>query len=133
MTTDIGQTIVLSLNNGLLAITSFIPKFFAGIIIFLVGVIIASLLKAVIIEIFKALNVEAFLKRYGVPEGKEDYSWTNILAEIVRWFVIILFLIPTAEVWGLPQITIVLDKFLTYMPNVLVAAIIALVGFVFAR
>lgn len=133
MTTDIGQTILASLNNGLLAIVGFIPKFVAGTVIFLIGVIIASLLKSILIEIFKALNVESFLKKYGVPEAKEELNWTNILAEIVRWFVIILFLIPTAEVWGLPQVIVVLDKFLTYLPNVLVAAIIGLVGFVFAK
>ena len=45
----------------------------------------------------------------------------------------ILFLIPTADVWGLPQIVTVLNTFLLYLPNVFVAAIIALVGFVFAR
>lgn len=77
--------------------------------------------------------MESFLKKYGVPEAKEGFSWTNILAELVRWFVIIIFLIPTADVWGLPQIVTVLNTFLFYLPNVFVAAIIGVVGFVFAR
>jgi len=64
---------------------------------------------------------------------KEQFTWTNLLAEIARWFVIIIFLIPTADVWGLPRIITVLNEFLLYLPNVFVAAIIALVGFVFAR
>lgn len=133
MTTDIGQTLFSSLNNGLLAVVNFFPKFLAGTIILLIGVIISSLLKQVVIQLFKALNVEGFLRKYGVPEAKQEYTWTNILAEIVRWFVFILFLIPTADVWGLPQIVTVLNTFLLYLPNVFVAAIIALVGFVFAR
>lgn len=133
MTADIGQTLILSLNNGLVGVASFIPKFVAGAIIFIIGIVIASLLKSVIVEVLKALNLESLLKKYGVPEAKEEYTWTNILAEIVRWFVIIMFLIPTADVWGLPQVIVVLDKFLTYLPNVFVAAIIGLVGFVFAR
>lgn len=64
---------------------------------------------------------------------REEFSWSNILAEIVRWFVIVIFLIPTADVWGLPQIITVLNQFLLYLPNVFVAAIIALVGLAFAR
>jgi hypothetical protein len=36
-------------------------------------------------------------------------------------------------VWGLPQITRILNTFLLYLPNVFVAAIIGLVGLVFAR
>ncbi|MCL5970684.1 MAG: hypothetical protein M1450_04260, partial [Patescibacteria group bacterium] len=105
----------------------------AGAIILLIGIIVSSLLKQVVIQVFRALNVEGFLKKYGVPEAKSEFNWTNILAEIVRWFIFVLFLIPTADVWGLPQIVTVLNTFLLYLPNVFVAAIIGLVGFVFAR
>ena len=131
--TNYSDTLIASLNNALLAITLFVPKFLAGLVILLIGIVIASILKKVVVEIFKTLKVEAFLKKYGVPEMKEEFSWTNILSEIVRWFVIIIFLIPTAEIWGLSQITGVLNEFLLYLPNVFVAAVIALVGFVFAR
>lgn len=130
---DIGQTLVASLTNGLSALANFIPKFIAGTIIILLGIIIASILKQILVEIFKTLRVEQFLKKYGVPEGKEEFTWTNILAEIVRWFVFILFLIPTADVWGLPQIVVILNTFLLYLPNVFVAAIIGVVGFAFAK
>lgn len=133
MYTDFGQIFLSSINNGLFAIVNFLPKFIAGTIILLIGIIIASILKQILLEVFKALKIELFLKKYGVPEAQDDFTWSNILAEIVRWFVVIVFLIPTADVWGLPQIVTVLNAFLLYLPNVFVAAIIALVGFVFAR
>jgi hypothetical protein len=133
MTQEVGQSLMLSVNGGLLAIANFIPKFIAGLIILLLGILIASVLKRIVVEIFKALKVEILLKKYGVPEGKDEFSWTNIITEIVRWFVIIVFLIPTADVWGLPQVVTVLNEFLLYLPNVIVAAIITVVGFVFAR
>lgn len=133
MTSDIGTTLLSSFNSGLYAVTSFIPKFIAGTVIILIGIIVASILRQLVVEVFKALKVESLLHRYGVPEARKELTWTNILAEIVRWFVVILFLIPTADVWGLPQIVTVLNQFLLYLPNVFVAAIITLVGFVFAR
>ncbi len=133
MNTNIGETLVLSLNRGFLAAATFLPNLIAGIVLLLIGFIVASFVKRLVIQVFRALNVESVLNKYGVPEGKKEFSWTNILAEIVRWFVIILFLIPTADVWGLPQIVTVLNTFLLYLPNVFVAAIIMLVGFVFAR
>lgn len=133
MTGDVGQTLLTSLNNGISIIISFVPNFIAGTILLLVGVIVASVLKQLIAELLKALRVESFLRRYGVPEAKEEFTWTNILAEIVRWFVIVLFLLPTADVWGLPRVAVVLNEILLYLPNVFVASIIALVGFVFAR
>lgn len=131
--TSVGQTVIASLNNGLFAIINFVPKFIAGLIILLIGIIIAAIVKRLVVEAFRVLRLENLLKRYGVPESRQELSWSNILSEIVRWFVIVLFLIPTADVWGLPQIVTVLNTFLLYLPNVFVAAIIALVGIVFAR
>lgn len=130
---NISDTLLASINNAVLAISLFVPKFLAGLVVLLIGIIIASILKRVVVEVLRTLKVEAFLHKYGVPEMREEFTWSNILAEIVRWFVIIIFLIPTAEVWGLSKITSVLNGFLLYLPSVFVAAVIALVGFVFAR
>jgi len=130
---DIGQTLIASINTALLAIAEFVPKFILGLVVLLIGIIIASILKQVVTEIFKALKIETFLKKYGVPEGKDEFSWGSILSEIARWFVIIVFLLPTADVWGLPRVDTILNQVLLYLPNVFVAVIITLVGFVFAR
>lgn len=131
--TNISDALALSLNNALVGITEFIPRFVAGAIVLLVGILVASILKQAILELLKVLRVESFLKQYGVPEARDEFKWTNILAEIVRWFVIIVFLIPTVDVWGLSRVVTILNEFLLYIPNVLVAAIIAIVGFVFAK
>ena len=133
MTSDIGNIILVSLDKGLMSVVAFLPNFIGGVIILLIGIILASIVKRIFIEVLNALKLETYLRKYGVPEAKNEFSWVNILAEIGRWFVIILFLIPTAEVWGLPQITTILNTFLLYLPNVFVAAIIGLVGLVLAR
>jgi small-conductance mechanosensitive channel len=130
---DIGSTLTTSFNDAFYAVVNFTPKFLAGAIILLIGIVVASILKQVVLSLFRALRLETFLKKYGVPEMKDEFTWANILSEIVRWFVIIVFLIPTADVWGLPRIITVLNEFLNYLPNVFVAAVIAMVGFVFAR
>lgn len=133
MVPDIGQTILLSLNNGLMVVINFIPKFIAGTIILIIGIIIASILRQILVQFLRALRVEAFLRKYGVPEMREDFTWSNLLAEIVRWFIIVIFLIPTAEIWGLDQVGTVLNTFLLYLPNVFVAAIIGVVGLAVAK
>ena len=130
---NISQALAVSLNNALVGITEFIPRFLAGAVVLLIGVLVASILKQAVLELLKVLKVESLLKKYGVPEARDEFRWTNILAEIVRWFIIIVFLIPTVDVWGLSRVVTILNEFLLYLPNVLVAAIIAIVGFVFAR
>src|SRR3990167_3465433 len=127
------NALVSSLNANLQAVVTFVPRFIAGLLILLIGIVISSIVKQVILSVAKSLNIDNYLRRYGVPELRENYTWSNILAEIVRWFVIIIFLIPTADVWGLPRIGTLLNELLLYLPNVFVAVIIALVGFVLAR
>ncbi len=133
LNTDLGQTLLTSINDGINAILIFVPKLVAGGIILILGVIVASLVKQMFVGLFRALRVESMLKKYGVPEAKDEFTWTNIIAEIAKWFIIVVFLIPTADVWGLPRVVTVLNEFLLYLPNVFVSAIIAIVGFMFAR
>jgi len=130
---NIGDTLLNSINRGFASAGSFIPNLIAGIIVILVGVLLGSLVKRLVLQLIRVLKIENFLHKYGVPEVRHDFTWGIILAEIARWFIIILFLIPAAEIWGLPQITEVLNSFLLYIPNVFVAAIIAMVGLAFAR
>lgn len=134
MNQNVGDTIVASINQGLLAAGRFLPNFVAGIIILLIGIILGSIVKRLLLSLFDTLNIETHLKRYGIPEAqKGEFSWSNILTEVARWFVIVLFLVPTADIWGLPQVTTLLNSFLLYIPNVVVAAIIGVVGIVFGR
>jgi hypothetical protein len=133
MLNETRDALISSLNQNIEATVSFVPKLFAGLIVLLIGIVIASIVKQLILALTKSLKVDTYLERYGVPELRKDYTWSNILAEIVRWFVIIVFLIPTADIWGLPRIGTLLNEILLYLPNVFIAVVIALVGFVLAR
>lgn len=133
MVNETRDALITSLNQNVEATVGFVPRLIAGVLILLIGIVIASIIKQLILAGTKALKVDSYLKKYGVPELRPGYTWSNILAEIVRWFVIIIFLIPTADIWGLPRIGTLLNEILLYLPNVFVAVIIALVGFVLAR
>lgn len=132
---SVNEVFNTTLNNTFATIVQFTPRFITGLIVLLIGLIIASIVKQALIQIFKFVRLEQLLERYGVPETKarEGVSWTGFLAELARWFVIILFLIPTADIWGLGQFTVILNNFLSYLPNVIVAVLLLLVGFVVAK
>lgn len=130
---NVNDTITTTLNGSLQAIVAFAPKLVLGLIFLLIGIIIAAFLKQVLKELFRFFKLESYLAKYGVPEAREGADWSSIVAEIVRWFVIIAFLVPTADVWGLGRFAQVLDNLLSYLPNVFVAVLLLLVGFVVAR
>lgn len=124
-----------TLNNTIASAALFIPRFLTGLIVLLIGLIIASIVKQILLQVFKIVRLDTLLERYGVPDSKtrEGVSWTNFLAELARWFVIVLFLIPTCDIWGLRQFVVILDNLLAFIPNVIVAVLLLLVGFVASK
>lgn len=130
-----GVNSVLSdtINTTLGSIYAFVPRFLSGLIVLLIGIIIATFLKQIIIELFKFARVNNLLKRYGLPPNKEGVDWGQIISEMVRWFVIILFLIPTADVWGLGKFVEVLNNLLLFLPNVFVSVLILMIGIIVSK
>lgn len=130
---DVLQSLVASINSGLVGLVFFLQSFIAGLIVLILGLVVASLLKQLALEAFKLIRVENWLHKYGVPEAKGELNWSNILAEIIRWFVIVLFLIPAVKVWGIPEATNVINQVVLYIPQVFIATLMALIGLVFAN
>ena len=132
---SVNEVFTVTLNNTLASVAQFVPRFLTGLIVLLIGLIIASFVKQVLLQLFKFIRLEQLLEKYGVPEAKgaERVSWTGFLAELARWFVIIIFLVPTADIWGLGQFVVILNNLLAYLPNVLVSVLLLLVGFVVGR
>jgi hypothetical protein len=132
---NVNQVFTVTLNNTLAAIALFVPRFITGLIVLLIGLIIASIVRQILVQLFKVVRLDSLLAQYGVPatRGTEGVSWTNFLAELARWFVIVVFLVPTADIWGLGQFAVILNSFLAYLPNILVSVLLLLVGFVAGR
>ena len=122
-----------TVNSTLSNLAAFIPRFISGLIVLLIGIIIATFLKQILVELFKFIKLNTFLKRYGVPESRDGVDWAQILSEMVRWFVIVLFLVPTSDIWGLGRFVEVLNGLLLFLPNVFVSVLILIVGFVIAK
>src|SRR5579872_1614821 len=133
MQPNVLTTLLDSLNQGLYAAVAFLPNLIAGILILLIGAVIASFIKQLVIKFLQGIHADKYLEKYNILTADDGFGWSEIIAEIVRWFVIILFLIPAADIWQLPQFAALLNTFLFYLPNVFVAAIIAVVGLVFAK
>ncbi|QQG43850.1 MAG: hypothetical protein HYW86_03150 [Candidatus Roizmanbacteria bacterium] len=116
------------LSNFLARLIDYLPSFFGGLIILIIGIVLASLLKRILISLLSFFKLSYVLQRTRLMNKSEVRVWEEVLAEVLRWTVVILFLIPTLEVWGLSRATAVINQFLFYLPNVIVAVVIGFVG-----
>lgn len=121
------------LSKFWIRLVDFLPDLFGGVLVFFIGLVIAGLVKKLLLTILNFLKVDYVVHKAKLLERNQIKLWFEIIGEIVRWTLIILFLIPTLEIWRLSRATLVLNQFLFYLPNVIISAIILFVGLVVAN
>lgn len=134
---EIANAITDAVSESLRASADFLPNLIAAIFIFLVGVVIAVIVRNILVRILNTISLEKNLANTGIPESlkKADpaLSVTVLLGEFVRWAVILVFLIPAFNQLGLDEVNVVIRAMLGYIPSVVIAVIILTVGVVFAK
>ncbi len=118
-----------SFQNLWYGVIAFLPNLLIALIIFLLGWLIGSILGKWVAQLFRALKVDNALREVGTDEllAKAGFR-LNIgafLGLLVKWFVIIVFLVAALEVLHLNQVTDFLRVVVqNYLPNLVAAALI---------
>ncbi|MEK7179318.1 MAG: hypothetical protein AAB727_03645 [Patescibacteria group bacterium] len=120
-----------------LGVVDFVPKIFVALVIFIVGWFVGVLLARVIAQIIRSIKVDIALKSAGVEDVLSRAGFRldsgRFIGELVKWFVIVVFLVATLDVLGLSQVNNFLQNVvLVFIPQVIVAAMILLVAAVVA-
>ena len=132
-----GTVFTDSLQGVWYGVASFIPGFIFAIIVFAVGWILAVLLERLIESVIKALKIDSLLKSAGMEDvvKRSGYSLNSgrFLGVLVKWFVIIVFLLTSLDILGLTDVRYFLgDVVVSYIPNVIVAVLILIVAVIVA-
>lgn len=110
-----------------------LPQFIAGLVILLVGLISASILRRAVSGLLGLLMIERWVEKAKIAKAGDVRIWEELIAQLVRWSVVILFLVPALDTWGVPRVTEVLNQLLVYLPKVFVAAVVGFLGIVIAN
>lgn len=130
------DTLLLALADSLRAFLSYLPNLFGAIIIFSLGLIIAGIVKNVALKLLEITQLEPFSEKVGISTALKRAGATitpsELLGQIVRWAVVLVFLNPTVEILGLSQAAELINQVLLYIPNVIIAVLILMFGVIFA-
>ncbi len=128
------DAIVRALQNFVEDIISVVPSIIAAIVVLIIGLLLAGLLGHIARKIIDLTKLDAFLhKSVGLGKLKErgmDISAAGIVGWVVKWFFIIVTFIAVADILKWPQLTSFFQSVALYVPNVIIAVIILLVGFI---
>ena len=134
MLQDLLSALWLTLSPAVYSLQAYLPRFFGGLIILLLGFVVSRVVAGLVLTLLRALRIGKFLVQVRVLSEEGQFRvWEVLLSELSRWTVVILFLVPAVETWGLTKVTDILNGLLLYLPNVFVAVIVGLLGFVIAN
>ncbi|HSA57657.1 MAG TPA: hypothetical protein VLE53_18225 [Gemmatimonadaceae bacterium] len=130
--TDWGDSLRASLTNALAIFFAAIPRIIAFLVIVLVGWFIASLLAKGVSALLRAANFNDIARRSGFSGFVQNMGVrtdaSEAIATVVRWFVRLIALVVAFDALGLPAVSDVLRQLLLWLPNLVVALVVLVIG-----
>jgi hypothetical protein len=129
--------ITASLQNIWTKIVAFVPEVLGALVIIVIGLIVAGALGKLAKKLVHLTHVDALAQKIGLSRRFEDagikFSISGVIGWIVKWFFIIVTLIAAVDILKLQQVTKFLQDVALYIPNVIVAVVILVIGLVIGQ
>jgi hypothetical protein len=135
---DFWQTGILEPLRALWAqLKLFLPNLVFSLAVVAVGLVVGWLLREVVSRVLKAMTFDRLAARMGIATAVERiggfHSPSYFAGQLVQWTVIVLALLIGLDVLGTAVGRSLVGRFLGYLPNLLVAAFILLLGTLISR
>jgi len=128
-----GEAITMSLISLWERFFNFFPALVGAIIVFVFGWIIAVVLGKLVAKAISSAKIDSALEKVGFNKKLKEVgiseAASELVGDIIKWFLILVFLMAATDILGLVQVTDYLNSIILYLPNVVVAVVILAVAF----
>ncbi len=126
-----------SVKTILNQMSAFLPKLIGALVILIVGWIIAKVVLALAVKGLKLIRLDVLVEKSGIDEflkqGGLQLTMQGLLAGLQYWLIMLIVFLATANSLGLQVASDLFSKIVLYIPNVIVAVLVLIVGTFFAR
>lgn len=127
-----------SFDQGFRSLVSYLPQLLLGVLLLLVAWLVARLVKKAVARGLRAAGFGKMLARWGVTENEElSESTIQTIGQVAYYLVWVLFLPGIFHTFGLTAIGQpvgnMIDVALAFIPNIIVAIVILILGVIAAR
>lgn len=111
----------------------FTPKFLVAVVLFMVGWLLGNVVARALEQVFGSLKVDNLFKTVGADDTLRragmNLNSGHFVGQVAKWFVVVVFLIPSLDLVGLSSIKDFLQyDVLGFLPRVIVAAFILIIA-----
>jgi hypothetical protein len=131
------DVLISSLQNLWIQVVDFLPSLLGALVVFIIGLMVASGLASLVEKLIAALKLDSFLKKIGMEEYTKragiELNSGHFLGQIVYWFFVLVFFSSAADILKFYVLSNFVTNILTYLPNLIVAILIMVVALVTAN
>lgn len=129
----LGGAIISSLSSLGQQLITFLPIFIGALLVFSIGWIIAGAAGRLAEKFMQTIRVDKAAEKIGyegkIHGGQTQMTISFFFGGLIKWFLVLVFLMAAADILKLNQVTIFLNSVLLYIPNVVVAVVILAIVF----
>jgi hypothetical protein len=129
---DSGDAMMASFAGAMAVFFAAIPKIIAFALILIIGWFLATLVQKVVAGILRTVHFNNLARRSGFADFVQrmgiETDASGFIGEIVKWFVRLIALVVAFDALGLPAVSDVLRQLLLWLPNLVVAVVMLVIG-----
>ncbi|HBH61996.1 MAG TPA: hypothetical protein DDX85_09730 [Nitrospiraceae bacterium] len=127
------RLLIEPLDTFLEKIIQFLPNLFVSIVILVIGFVAGFILRMLFHKLFRAVNIDNISERSGIMEmlkkGGMKEPVSDLLSGLIGWITVIIFAGISLSGLHMPTVDKLLESFLLYIPNLFIACLILLIGY----
>ncbi|UCF78587.1 MAG: hypothetical protein JSW03_11010 [Candidatus Eiseniibacteriota bacterium] len=131
------ELVVEPIKEMLAKVLGYIPTLVGALIILIVGWIVAKIIKGLVSRGLKLLQFDKLVEKAGIPDiltkGGVKLTARELLSALAYWLVMIMVLIMVVNALGLTVSSQLLEGLLAYVPNVIAAVFVLVLGMFLAN
>jgi hypothetical protein len=130
--TNWSDAIMASLAGATSMFFAAVPRIIGFAVILIVGWIIASLIEKAVVAVLRAVRFNIFAERAGLSgfiqksNIKDDAAGT--IGIVAKWFVRLIAMVVAFDALGLAAVSAILHQLLMWLPNLVVALVVLVIG-----
>ena len=125
-----------ALQQLLIRLIAFVPNLMGAIMIMILGFIISKLLTTLLKKLLKVIGVDKLGDRLQaidvVADAEVEISLSTVIAQILYYLLMLIVLVAATDVLGMAVVSNLVAQAIAYIPNLLAAIIILIIGVILA-
>ena len=121
---------LISLWNGFVNI---LPGIIAAVIVLIIGYFIALGLGHLVKVLLEKAGLDGYLERSKFSKAVGHFKLSRLLGEVTKWYIFLIFLQAGVDLLNLGTLSALLNEFVLWLPNVIVAGLIIIFGVALAH